>query len=438
MQEKCLSARTLHFIRGGMVWECAEGSYGQGEFIEPLPFSDLRTPLKTFQRAFDGPYECHWSDDEEDDDEEEDHGDEDAAEEHEKEDNGEKPRNTSRGTMIDFRDPLRRDEVPPTLVTSYHDPLWHFLSMANTMTIYYVWYSVVSVYSGRQLTFSFDKLPALAGIASRVHDITKDDYLAGHWRRELERSLFWHLDTEADTAHPGRCKEYRAPSWSWASVNASTVFDFADLTPGKDLATTLEVVEAEVHVDGKNPFGRVASGSIRMKVHVLRASWHKDSASWRIDSPACTHGDTQFDDLKFTTADNTVIGVWHYDDVINGIMPGAQLEEHTPLEEVYTRTVPHGYFGSIAASNIRIHGPDANDSSTLWKRGTYVPEDLLLVQGPTRKLDESEQQEHGGRTTSTDVLVLASTENSKYRRVGIGKLGIWDSTIETVEVLTVV
>jgi hypothetical protein len=193
-------------------------------------------------------------------------------------------------------------------------------------------------------------------------------------------------------------------------------------------------------VEGKNPFGCVAAGNLVIKADIIRASWHEVSGSWRMDGSVTTHGDPQFDDLKFTGPDGTVIGIWKYDDVVHGILPGPPLEEMTPLEEVYKRSVPKGYFGSVASSNIHVHGPDVNDSSTLWRRGTYVPEDLLLVKGPTRKLEGSEQEWQGGRNTSVDVLVLAASEEQAgtYRRVGWGKLGIWYEAIESSEVLTVV
>jgi hypothetical protein len=433
VQEKCLAVRTLHFLKGEMVWECSAETYDQVGSVEPLPYTAMRTHLQDLQKAFNGPYVLV----EDDDDELEDDNEE---KEFDNDEEGAQTTTASRGKIVDLRNQSNRDEVAPTLLTSESDLYCYLSDIETSSTLYGVWYMILAIYCVRQLTFASDKLPALAGIAGRIHDITKDAYLAGHWRRDLDLSLFWKVETESSTGHPGRCKEYRAPSWSWASVNASTLFDFAALALDRDFPTTIQVMEAHVQVDGKNPFGRVTGGSLVMQANVLRASWHKDSASWRLEGSACPHGDIQYEDLKLTTSDDTVIGVWKYDDVINGIMPGAPLEEHTPLEEVYTRCVPHGYFGSVAASNIRIHGPDVKDGSTLWRRGTYVPENLVLVQGPVRKLDEYEQEEHGGRLTATEVLVLASTGDSdgEYRRVGIGKLGIWDSTIATVEVLTVV
>jgi hypothetical protein len=430
MQEKYLSARTLHFLRGQMVWECSEFALGQGGFVDSNVIWDLnlRSPLKAFARAFESSYECMWLGE---DDEEEAEGEEEA-------DGGESP-----GVVIDLRRPESRDGTSPIRLDYETDlAVYRFINRAIHQTIYHVWYTAVANYSDRRLTFAFDKLPALAGIASRVHDITKDDYLAGHWRRELERSLFWCAMTESNSGHPGRVKEYRAPSWSWASVNALTGFDFADLTPGAELPTNLEILEANVDVEGKNPFGRVTSGKIVMKATVMRASWETTSGCWIIQGSTAVHGEveTQFDDLKFANLDKTLIGVWKYDDVVHGILPGSKILEHTSLEEVYSRVVPSGYFGAVKSSNREIHGPDADNASTLWKRGTYVPEDLLLIKGPTRRVGESDEACNGGRETEVEVLVVTSAGCSKdeYRRVGVGNLATWESSIESVEILTLV
>lgn len=425
MQEKSLARRTLHFPRGQMVWACSEAAFGQEGYAnyDPIWALNARAPLHTFKRAFERAYDCPLLCEYENKDEDEVVND-----------------NHRPASIVDLRVPSDRNESAPELLTSKADPLCSFLSRAFGTTIYYVWYDIVAEYSDRRLTFAFDKLPALAGIASRIHDVTRDDYLAGHWRRELERSLFWRLETETACGHPGRVKEYRAPSWSWASVDAFTLFDYANLNPDEDLPTTIEILEASVDVEGKNPFGCVTAGKLVIKADIIRASWHEGSGSWRIDGAVTTHGDTQFDDLKFTSPDEAVIGIWKYDDVVHGILPGPPIEETTPLEEVYRRSVPRGYFGSVASSNIHVHGPDSNDSSTLCRRGTYIPEDLLLVKGPTRKLEESEQEWQGGRNTSVDVLVLAASEEQAgtYRRIGWGKLGMWYEAIESSEVLTVV
>ncbi|KAF2826599.1 HET-domain-containing protein [Ophiobolus disseminans] len=472
MQEKALSPRSLHFMMGQMVWECSKCVLAQGGSIsETKTQSDVRRYLKTLQQTCESSYIL--LEDEDDDDEDVDGNTDYLAETMgQEEDSKQYARQescdpvgtpaTDKGKLddevgtaiheisytpdgrsskvVDYR-PLRlRDHSPPMPLDRYtNSALYHILEQATYSTIYTSWYDIVSTYSSRRLTFPSDKLPALAGIASRLHAITKDDYLAGHWRMELERSLFWTLETESDAGNPGRVQGYRAPSWSWASMNGLVIWRFPDLTPGGDTPAPVEILDAEVQVDGQNPFGCVTGGKIVMKVSTLRADWNPDGSGWRVEGTHTSCGDPPTLTLTFLDFQNTIIGYWEYDDVINGILPGPPLTEDVPLADVYERSVPHGYFGSVRSSNIAIHGKDSVDSSTLWKRGTYVPEELVLVKGPTRPTSENEREWYG-RTQDVEVLVLARTHGpvGEYRRVGVGRLGSWDDSTAIEDVLSVV
>ncbi|KAL2060080.1 hypothetical protein VTL71DRAFT_9902 [Oculimacula yallundae] len=54
------------------------------------------------------------------------------------------------------------------------------------------WQSIAQNYQSRQLTVATDKLPALSGIATIFHHLSKDTYLAGLWESELPCGLLWH------------------------------------------------------------------------------------------------------------------------------------------------------------------------------------------------------------------------------------------------------
>lgn len=75
------------------------------------------------------------------------------------------------------------------------------------------WLQLVEDYSLRALTKSEDKLPALAGIAE-VYQRQHAEYLAGLWSDQFPAALMWQaLDPRAK-----RHDAYRAPTWSWASL----------------------------------------------------------------------------------------------------------------------------------------------------------------------------------------------------------------------------
>jgi hypothetical protein len=74
-----------------------------------------------------------------------------------------------------------------------------------------------------------DKLVAIAGIAQKVAQVTGEKYLAGLWdNRELAIQLLWHVLTrrQADNSPSQRPSVYRAPSWSWACLEATIVWDW--------------------------------------------------------------------------------------------------------------------------------------------------------------------------------------------------------------------
>lgn len=80
------------------------------------------------------------------------------------------------------------------------------------------WQEVVQAYSKGRLTFSQDKLPALAGIAMSLWRTSHDRYIAGLWEGDLVHSLLWSVYNSSDFIMLP--PDYRAPTWSWASIDA--------------------------------------------------------------------------------------------------------------------------------------------------------------------------------------------------------------------------
>lgn len=91
------------------------------------------------------------------------------------------------------------------------------------------WLQLTEDYSRRDLTKSMDKLPALAGIAEvyqRQHRGAQ--YLAGLWSDQFPAALMWHSVNPLARRH----EAYRAPSWSWASLNGR--ISYVSSRPDKD------------------------------------------------------------------------------------------------------------------------------------------------------------------------------------------------------------
>jgi len=78
------------------------------------------------------------------------------------------------------------------------------------------WYGMVAAYSGLQLTYESDRLPAIAAIVQRVMRIRPHDtYIAGMWKDTLIPDLLWYVMSLQ--ARPR--STYCIPTWSWASAS---------------------------------------------------------------------------------------------------------------------------------------------------------------------------------------------------------------------------
>lgn len=91
----------------------------------------------------------------------------------------------------------------------------------STHDDYYVWNSIIEAYTATLLTVPSDKLIALSGLAKKFLPRMDDVYVAGMWKRWLNVSLLWYVDNgqKVDGSPSSRPQYYRAPSWSWASVD---------------------------------------------------------------------------------------------------------------------------------------------------------------------------------------------------------------------------
>ncbi|KAJ4244404.1 hypothetical protein NW762_014532 [Fusarium torreyae] len=126
------------------------------------------------------------------------------------------------------------------------------------LSLYY--HDLVFEYTVRQLSYpDEDKLVAFAAVARRCSSYLGRDYFAGIFRSTMPMALLW----EADVRHDPKRSEvtYRAPSWSWASLDCRIIFRAV-----REHALVLANVE-EVTVDlvdPENPFGQVKSASLTM------------------------------------------------------------------------------------------------------------------------------------------------------------------------------
>jgi hypothetical protein len=187
------------------------------------------------------------------------------------------------------------------------------------------WRSVVEEYSGRELTYEFDKLPALSGVAKTTIEWRAGQrYLAGLWEGNLIQDLLWR-----SSPHTSRSTEWRAPTWSWASVNGSITFPYS--SPPQVQHTTIHSAECKTWSD---PTGRVKSGII-----VLRGPLAKVTLS-----PG-GHVFRRLDELLPATAE---------EEKLLGFYPDCELDEETEHQIQPGTTL---YCLRMITSHVPLYGP---------------------------------------------------------------------------------
>lgn len=142
------------------------------------------------------------------------------------------------------------------------------------------WCRILEEYTQRAVTKDTDRLPALAGIATSVlrrfgkqsfDENIRRQYFAGLWRPHLHVGLLWQAKG-GGLQQPSR---YRAPSWSWASLEGSIQYD-TWLWSNKLPTEISEIQEADVTVNGEWLTGEVTNGRLKARSLLKGAIYDPD------------------------------------------------------------------------------------------------------------------------------------------------------------------
>ncbi|KAI1452560.1 HET-domain-containing protein [Annulohypoxylon moriforme] len=117
------------------------------------------------------------------------------------------------------------------------------------------YYTLIQMYSGRKLTYDSDKLVAFSGLAQCLAPAIGGKYLAGLWSFDISSGLNW---SSAGDFRPVRT--YRAPSWSWASLNEQIHFGNKIFDSNESKLQLLG--HSLSYRDPSNEFGEVTGGHI--------------------------------------------------------------------------------------------------------------------------------------------------------------------------------
>jgi hypothetical protein len=150
------------------------------------------------------------------------------------------------------------------------------------------WNEIVMVYSGLHLSFGKDRLPALSGVAKQMlHSRKGDQYLAGMWKKSIVYDLCWR-SWKGESRRP---VSYRAPSWTWASLDGAFNFDTSIKSKSGEFEDFhAKCVQVVINPLGPDPTGEVASGYIILEAACRKGILTKNqglfynSPQWCLDA----------------------------------------------------------------------------------------------------------------------------------------------------------
>jgi hypothetical protein len=135
------------------------------------------------------------------------------------------------------------------------------LRETNIASIKRYWHHIIQEYSGYDISFASDRLPALAGIA-RQYGIAHPElgrYVAGIWEETLLHDLMWFCPQSRRRFRP---ENVSFPSWSWISVGQYVHLNTASLQRNPD---DLIVASFHVQLAGQDEYGEIAEAVLELE-----------------------------------------------------------------------------------------------------------------------------------------------------------------------------
>ncbi|CAN9462049.1 unnamed protein product [Alternaria alternata] len=134
------------------------------------------------------------------------------------------------------------------------------------------WFHFIEEYTSCNMSFLSDKLPALSGVISALQKLTGDICLAGVWKSWFLQGLLWRLEQPDRDIHAGSRKKpqrtitWRAPTWSFASVEGAVTYALLLCDPGMGMCA--ELLDCDVTPKGVNPLGEIMDGFAKIRARI--------------------------------------------------------------------------------------------------------------------------------------------------------------------------
>jgi hypothetical protein len=140
------------------------------------------------------------------------------------------------------------------------------------------WLGIAENFSTKDLTFESDKLPALSGLASYFCRRYGQEYFAGLLSGSIAEGLLWRPYSPGSLSRP---MEYNAPSWSWTSLKGRIKIVAPLQSSSGSLRSNhvIEDIKFELFPEGKNPYGRLKGGRMKITGLMMRAEMCRENAN---------------------------------------------------------------------------------------------------------------------------------------------------------------
>ncbi|KAJ4986560.1 hypothetical protein SVAN01_07996 [Stagonosporopsis vannaccii] len=155
-----------------------------------------------------------------------------------------------------------------TLWPSLEDPTSsrHHYPNGDAYTCWDQWHAIAQSFSKLQLTYAYDALPALSGIAKRALLLRPGTYLAGVWEIGIAFHLSWR---RCDATPETKCLEEIGveitPTFSWISCRSPIEYH----EYGKESRSICKYLHGESIKTTVDPFGRISHASICLEGYFI-------------------------------------------------------------------------------------------------------------------------------------------------------------------------
>jgi hypothetical protein len=130
---------------------------------------------------------------------------------------------------------------------------------------YEVWHKVLIAYTSCDL-FGRNTLVDISAFARQIQRETKDDYLAGLWRRHLDSDLLWTINPNSEW-NENTSWRFEGPTWSWAGMRIA-IIPYTNI--GNESLLLIQILAVDVTPKTSDTFGELSSGYVRLRCWLKR------------------------------------------------------------------------------------------------------------------------------------------------------------------------